>query len=113
MTKQSSQLTMHLVMGCDNMIVVLKLITNLVEGSKFGVEVKVLTESSRYKHVCEHCELFPVKDILRRVSADHGGKKKKKQKKKKKKHSSAACHMIGVSHTACSSCRSETQPTTK
>ena len=32
---------------CDNKIVVLKLITNLVEGNNFGVEVKGLSESSK------------------------------------------------------------------
>ena len=32
---------------CDNMIVVLKLITNLVKGNKFGVGVKGLIESSK------------------------------------------------------------------
>ena len=33
--------------GCDEMIVVLQLITNLVKGNNFEVEVKGLTESSK------------------------------------------------------------------
>ena len=34
---------------CDNMIVVLKLVTNLIKGNNFGVEVKGSAESSRGK----------------------------------------------------------------
>ena len=57
MTRESSRLFFYSAPGgeCDNMIVVLKLVTNLIIGNNFGVEVKGSAESSMGKLAKKKC----------------------------------------------------------